>query len=42
MRRLYLNRYSKEGNFMMLTVNNELPDWEKFGRAQMLLLSYKE
>lgn len=30
-------RYLEEGNFMVLTVNDALPDWREFGVSQRLV-----
>lgn len=30
-------RYLEEGNFMVLTLNEELPDWRQFGVTQTLV-----
>lgn len=30
-------RYLEEGNFLFVTLNDELPDWRKFGTSQQLI-----
>lgn len=30
-------RYLEDGNFLLLTINDELPDWNAFGASQSLV-----